>query len=264
MPRPRKKDIENNALLQEPFIVPDRILAGIDDNQPRAQQMYSLIRSLIIEMELNPGSPISEKAIGEAMSVSRTPLREALLKLADEGFVTIVPNMGTFVSKIDLATVFEGQFVRRALELETTRVAALKMDAEFLRELDVNMYQQQRCASDMDEAAFYQADEEFHRIISSIAASKRVWKTIHVAKGQLDRVRRLAFPLPDHMKVVLEEHTAIYEGLKNNDPAAAVAAMEIHLARIFITLQTLCESRPELFSEDAADMIAEHAKLLSP
>ncbi len=232
-------------------IFPEDLLTSIPETHPRSGRAYAVMRRAIIEMLLEPGSIVNEKAICLELGISRTPMREALLKLQDESLVRIAPASGTFIARIDLETVFEGHLIRRVLEMQMVRLAAQRMTAKAERDLDVNLYQQRRVAKDSDFGSFYELDEELHALITDIGASARVWRVIHSAKAQLDRVRRLAFPLPSHLETILSEHEAIVAALKRRDPDAAAAAMDLHLSRVFKTLQSLIVDKNHLFTEDA-------------
>lgn len=261
MPRPRKKTLDGKPIEKTVLKLPERALDMIDKSKPLASQVYGVLRYSIIEMSIEPGKLIPEREVCELLSVSRTPLREALLRLAEEGLVHIVPNSGTYVSKIDLNSVFEGQLVRRALEKETVRIATLQLSQESRSQLDISMFTQRRLAADQDLAAFYEADEEFHKLICNIGTSDRVWRIIHSAKAQLDRVRRLAFPLPNHMDVVLEEHTTIVAALKAGDSTSAEKAIDRHLNRVIETVRQLVDNNPDLFTSDTNATIEKYAKL---
>ena len=232
-------------------IIPEELLQSIPETQPRSGRAYAVMRRAIIEMVLEPGSIVNERAICAELSISRTPLREALLKLQEESLVRIAPAKGTFVARIDLETVFEGHLIRRVLELQMVRLAAQRMSVKAERDLDFIIYQQRRVAKDNDFGRFYELDEELHALITDIGASARVWRVIHSAKAQLDRVRRLAFPLPSHLHTILSEHEAIVAALKQRNPDKAAAAMDIHLSRFFKTLQSLIADKTHLFTDDA-------------
>lgn len=238
-------------------IIPQDLLRGVPENLNRSGWTYAIMRRAIIEMALQPGSIVNEKAICAELGVSRTPLREALLKLQDESLVRIAPATGTFVARIDLETVFEGHLIRRVLELEMVRLAAQRMTARAERDLDFNLYRQRQVASDNDFGQFYELDEEFHEIVTEIGASERVWRVIHSAKAQLDRVRRLAFPLPSHLDTILTEHEAIVTALKLRDPDKAAEAMDVHVSRVFKTVQSLIADKTHLFTDDARQTLEE-------
>ena len=249
MPRPRKKlKVETEGSLSAQPVFPTLLASLIEPALPKSAQVYDVIRRAIVGLSMPPGSVINEKAICEHLGISRTPLREAILKLSAENLVAILPNSGTYVSRIDLQTVFDGQLIRDALEMKVVRLAATKMNSVFERRLDFNMHQQGRLARELDFDGFYELDEAFHSMICEFGASVRIWRIVHGAKAQLDRVRRLAFPVPNHLDIVLAEHETIAKGLKQRDADAAAAAMQVHLDRVFETIQTLMVQKREYFA----------------
>lgn len=260
MPRRRNKT-ELSSAGPTPLgpVLPASLVRVIEPSLPKTAQVYEVIRRAIVGLAMPPGSVINEKAVCEQLGISRTPLREAILKLSDEHLVVIVPNSGTYVSRIDLQTVFDGQLIRDALEMKVIRLAATKMSPEFERNLDFNMYQQKRLAAELDYDGFYDLDEAFHSMICEYGASPRIWKIVHGAKAQLDRVRRAAFPVPKHLEIVLAEHVAIADGLKMRDPDAAAAAMKVHLDRVFETIRTLLVQKRDYFAASALESLDNYA-----
>ncbi|WP_421724927.1 GntR family transcriptional regulator [Bauldia sp.] len=238
--------------------LPDDVIATINPELPKAAQIYEVIRHAIVSLALKPGAIINEKEICDRLGTSRTPFREAILKLNNEHLVTIVPNSGTYVAKINLQDVFDGQLIRDALELRAVRFAASRMTPEFERDLDFNVYQQKRFAAEKNYDRFYLLDEQFHFLICSFGTSERVWQVVHEAKAQLDRIRRLAFPTDNHMNIVLAEHLEVFEALKARDPDLAVEAMSRHLRRVFRTIRMLLDEDSEYFHEGAVDMLKEY------
>lgn len=261
MARPKKKDPATEPL-PEAIVqgLPLSLIASIDPALPKTAQVYGIMRRAIVNLHLSPGSIVNEKLICEQLGISRTPLREAILQLQVENLVSVVPNSGTYVSRIDLQSVFDGQLVRDALELKVVRLAATRMTPQFERALDFNIFQQKRMAQDLDYDGFYELDEAFHSMICEFGASAHIWKIINGAKAQLDRVRRLSFPLSSHLEVVLNEHVAVVDGLKLRDPDAAAAAMQVHLERVFTVIRRHIVERRDYFSTDAAIVLDGYMK----
>ena len=226
----------------------------IDPALPKTAQVYAIMRRAIVNLHLAPGSNVNEKLICDQLDISRTPLREAILQLQSENLVSVVPNSGTYVSKIDLQSVFDGQLVRDALELKVVRLAASRMTPQFERALDFNMHQQKRMAADLDHDGFYDLDEAFHSMICAFGASAHIWKIINGAKAQLDRVRRLSIPLPSHLEMVLREHMAVVDGLKLRDPDAAALAMKEHIDRVFTMIRRHVVERRSCFAAEAGEV----------
>src|SRR5471030_2616454 len=92
-------------------------------------QAYQALRDAVVCGELEPGRQLSENELAELLGVSRTPVREALIRLRDDRLVEIVPQLGTFVTRISVAAVEDAQFIREALECAAVRIAATAADA---------------------------------------------------------------------------------------------------------------------------------------
>ncbi len=244
MPRPRK-----HAVGAQPHRIPDFMsVAALQPHQPKAPQVYELMRRAIVNLAFPPGTALSEKLICESLAISRTPLREAMLQLQAENLVHVIPNNGTFVSPIDLQRLFDGHLVRGALETRVVQYAALHADADFDARLAAIMDAQRAVAREQDYDRFYELDEAMHQAICEFGASPRLWRVVNGAKAQLDRVRRLAMPEIGHLDVVLAEHAQIVGALARRDPAAARAAMQAHLDRVFLAIRHLLAQRPEHFA----------------
>ncbi len=199
---------------------------------------------------MKPGEPINEKAIAQQLAISRTPVREALLRLADEGLVDIRSHSGTFVSPIRLDAVFEGQMVREALELAVVRRAVERYKGEYPARFEDLLARQQACVDWRDHRGFHILDEEFHRLIADCAGTPRVWTLITGAKLQLDRVRLLADAIPGHLNQLLNEHRAIIGALAGGDTEEVVAKLKIHLDSVFSTAKIVFAEHPEYFPEE--------------
>jgi DNA-binding GntR family transcriptional regulator len=258
LPRPRKITTEAQSGQAASAALPDALTSRFNAALPKTAQVYDLLRRAIVTLVLTPGSIINEKQICDQLGISRTPLREAILQLNAESLVSVIPHSGTYVARIDLQNVFDGQLVRDALEMKIVRLAATKMTSMFERQLDFNLHQQRRLAQELDYDGFYELDEEFHSMICEFAASPRIWRIVNGAKAQLDRVRRLAFPVPAHLDIVLREHADIVAALKARDPDAADTAMKVHLDRVFDTIRRLITERADYFSSFSPDELDQY------
>ena len=113
--------------------------AQIDRGQPIPEQVYRLLRQSIITMRLPPGATIIEKQITDQLAISRTPVRDALRQLADEGLVGIKPQSGTFVAPIDRHELEEGRLIRRALEALAQEVRLMLDDDVVAEAQDIDL-----------------------------------------------------------------------------------------------------------------------------
>src|SRR5438477_6538020 len=126
-------------------IVP-RSSGRLDRDRQAAPQVFERLRGMIISLELPPGSPLSRAALAEQFGVSSTPIRDALMRLDEEGLVEVFPQYATVVSRIDVRRAQQAHFLRQALELEIVRGLALKHEDALSTELNAMIARQQQFA----------------------------------------------------------------------------------------------------------------------
>ncbi|OSR65081.1 GntR family transcriptional regulator [Pseudomonas syringae] len=223
----------------------------LDYRLPKTAQVYELLRSAIISLKLQPGETISEKDLCSQLDISRTPLREAILQLANQKLIIIRPNASTVVSPIKLKDVLEGQLVRETLEMRSVKLAARFFDDRHADAFNTSLLRQRSASQRKATDEFYSLDEDFHKIICECSGYPNLWRLLNGAKGQLDRVRRWAFPVQNHFDEVIGEHEKIASAIMSNDEATAEHLMLAHLDSIFETLQILIDERSDFFTEDS-------------
>ncbi|WP_372399972.1 GntR family transcriptional regulator [Azospirillum sp. HJ39] len=213
-----------------------------------ADAIHRDLRAEIVSLKRKPGDPIAEKQIAEAYGVSRTPVREAVLRLADEGLIEIFPQSGTFVSRIPLGALPEAGVIRKVLERATVRFAAERATRSQIAALRAGLERQREVDATGDADGFHQADEAFHAQITEMAGYPGFWTIIQQAKVQLDRCRRLTLPVPGRMRTVIAEHEAIVEAIAGHDPDAAERSLVRHLDNLQITVDDVRNAAPLYFS----------------
>jgi DNA-binding GntR family transcriptional regulator len=228
----------------------------VDPKLPIATQVHAALRRAILTMEIRPTAALSEKELSLRYDVSRTPVREALIKLADEGLVDILPQRGTFVAPIRMEEVSEAQFIREALEAAVIRSSAERSTPELIARLRALLVAQRRAAKEKDLEGFLQLDEAFHRAFSESIGQSRSWRLIQSVKAQLDRVRFLSLPEPGHLDAMVTQHEAIVRAVEVKDVDQAERVMRGHLREVFRTAQRLLASDPSLFDDDPARVAA--------
>lgn len=219
---------------------------ALDAGVAIAPQLYRLLRERIVRAELLPGEVISETEIARAYDVSRQPVREAFIKLAEAGLVQIRPQRGTMITRISSEAVMDARFVREAIEADVVKLVAEKCDDAIRRELASQVEHQKR-VTENDNDAFVKLDELFHRTLAEMAGKAYAWRVVEEVKAQMDRVRYLSVEKV-HMALLIHQHEAIVEGISRNDANAAEAAMRQHLREILKSLPALAQARPELFN----------------
>ena len=235
MPRPRKADEEQALELKK-----------VDRRLPAREQAYQVLRSAIISTVIPPGTMISENKICAAIGASRTPIRDAILRLSEEGLVEVYPQRGSNVAPISLSRVYEGHFVRRALELAVIREAAKKWTKEDTQKIKEIIAAQRKAT---DPVEILRLDDKFHEYFCQVAGLENIWHTIQSAKSHLDRVRHLAVPVRGNQDKVIAEHSRVLEALEAGDVRAAVKHHREHLDTVYETIERLAEKHDDIFSD---------------
>src|SRR5262249_28698609 len=213
-------------------------------------QIHAVLRRDIIVGHLAPRAILSEQEIAAGFGISRTPVREAMIKLAEEGLVEIFPQYGSFVAPIKLREVFDSQFAREALECAAVEKAVDRLDEPQDRQLKAVIDRQRALQRPQQREAFFRADEDMHMLILRIAGHGTAWHFVESAKVQMDRVRHLAITIPRKQASILAEHEAVVEALLSRDRNSAVDAMRTHLRAIFRTIEMLRNDKRDYFADE--------------
>ncbi len=212
-----------------------------------SRRVYLTLRQRIVDMVMAPGTRIVELDIAAEHGLSRTPVHEAVQRLAEEGLIEILQRVGTFVARIPIDQLEESMLIRTALEIVIVEKAAANADAEGVALLRRILAEQQGFATANDADAFHRSDEAFHAALAELAGCPGVWRTIQQTKAQVDRFRRLTLPIEGRMKGVVEEHTQVVEAIEHGAPQDAVAAMREHLDHVLPVVEMTRSFRPEFF-----------------
>ncbi|NYI92554.1 DNA-binding GntR family transcriptional regulator [Amycolatopsis endophytica] len=207
--------------------------------------VYEKLRRKVLTLELPPGAALSENELAASLGVSRTPVRESLILLAEEGLVQVFPQVGSFVSRVDPRRVADAQFLREAVEL-----AALEdlPESPDVAELEENLARQQEPGIDLEE--FFALDEEFHRGLLELSGHDPAWPTVVSAKGHLDRARRLGLHEANTPEVFARQHGEILRAVAAHDIPLARETMRTHLREVFADIERIRERKPDLFASN--------------
>lgn len=205
-----------------------------------------VLKENIVELILPPGSQISENELSAALSISRTPIREALAELEAIRLVEIVPQKKTSISLIDYALVEEASFLRFTMENAViAEVCARRTDEDLLRfEQNVELqrlYIRSGALEDM-----MKLDNAFHRAFFEITHKMEIYELMQKLQVHFDRVRNLSLTTrPD--AAIIEEHAAILASIRNRDAEAAGAQLREHLARYRVDADIIQKAWPQYF-----------------
>lgn len=192
-------------------------------------QVYALLRNLILTGDISPGELIDEKSIATQLGISRTPIREAVKRLSDEHLVDVVAQSATRASSLDPKSIEEAYLIRRALEMESAAQASQAM-TQLHTDALANIIKNHMLAIENKEfSKAIDIDDEFHCYIAKINNLKRLWQTVEVSKAQLDRCRHILLPRIGQAQKTIEQHRVILRALNSADTRKARDSMQDHL-----------------------------------
>jgi len=214
-----------------------------------SEQIYQILKDKIISLILEPGQDLDIQKLSVELGVSRSPIRDALLKLQEDNLVEIFPQRGTQVSRIDLEQVELERFLRITLETAIipqfckvfTRTDELKMG---------NAIAEQKMGYEVQNIDMLMAsDEKFHQIIYTSTSMDRLWKIYLTQCGNYQRIRRISFQINKITENVISEHQEILAAFKAKDETLAAKLEYEHLNKLKIELTTLMNQHPQYFKE---------------
>jgi len=215
------------------------VQATVQRDQPLSPQIYRLLRRVIVEGRLKPGAALKEPALAAHLQVSRTPVREAFLRLQQDGLLDLRPQSGTFVAPIDRTRVEEGMIVREALEVRAAAIAAVKISESELTILRRETDRMTDAARSGDNRSFIEADDRFHRALVDASAFSHIGVIIEQVNAQLDRIRYLSANVPERPEASVDEHWQLIDRLANGDADGSANAAQAHLTASWAIIRAI-------------------------
>ncbi|MCW2782817.1 MAG: GntR family transcriptional regulator [Marmoricola sp.] len=194
-----------------------------------SERVFELLRTSIVAGELVAGSQHSVYRLAEELDVSRTPVREAVLRLADLGLVTVERNRGVRIRGVsvdDVRFVFE---LRLMIEVPAVAYAAAVAGDELVEALDAELEAMQRCAETEDEAAFTRHDRALHAALAAPLGNPRVLAELTRLRDTVQVRGVSTIGRSREMTAVESEHEPIVAAIRTRDVAASTLAMWTHL-----------------------------------
>lgn len=232
-----------DPILTEPRLTPLDRLAG-----SLGQRVYLTLRHAILSLAYRPGEILRKPEICAELGVSRSPVSDAVARLAAEGLVDVIPQAGTYVARFSMEEIREGAFLREAIEVAAIELVARTITDEQLVILRRNLVVQAALLADNDFAGFYKLDGEMHELLLSFTGYRKLAAVSDTAWAHVNRARQLVLPVPGRVAATLAEHRAILAALEARDPDAARSAIRSHLRQLVTYLEPLERSHPDLFN----------------
>jgi DNA-binding GntR family transcriptional regulator len=217
----------------------------LDRTRLAAPQVLEKLRDAILSLELVPGTLLARQELADHFGVSQTPVREALLRLSEEGLVDVFPQHATLVSRIDIAAARQAHFLRRSIELELVHQLALEAPAGLVEQMKATIAQQAALSAAQRYGDFVGADRAFHRLMYEAGGVPDLWEMVSRVSGHVDRLRRLHLPTAGKTEAILRDHRAIVRGIEGKNPAAAQSALRKHLSGTLSAVDEICRQYPD-------------------
>lgn len=193
-----------------------------------AEQAYAALRDLIVSLQLAPGSPITEPELTERLGIGRTPVREALRRLALERLVEVYPRRGMFVTTVDVRDLVRLCEVRAVLEPEAARLAAERATKRDLVEIHA-LIEELGDRRRRDDRSLIDLDQRIHRAIYKTSHNQLLEETLEWYYTHALRIWMLALGRTSELRDAVQEHTELLEAIARGKGARAAELMHAHV-----------------------------------
>ena len=216
--------------------------------------VYEILRDKIINLDFNPGQEININSLAEELGVSRSPIRDALLRLEIDKLVEIFPQKGTRVSFLHKDIIKQERFMRTTMELAVLKIFMENLKTEAERKICATklysiILQQHANLLDGDKKLFLQNDDELHRFFYTETGNQWIWDVVTSHTGNDHRIRILSYNAQHIADDVEIEHKELVKAVQNGDVESAILVDEKHLNKLLEVLDTLEKNYPEYFEK---------------
>lgn len=195
-------------------------------------QAYHTLKDRIMRWQLRPGELLLVQPLAKELGISRTPVREAMVRLEQEGFVEEAEGKKFRVAEINLKSILEIHEIRELIELHTAAKAAASRDDRHLAELKRLIAEMEGAMQAMDHAAFFEADMAFHARIIHLGDNETLEALMFQLNEKIQRIRHMTTYVSRRVEDTIGEHNAILEAIRDGDSGAARRAMKRHLDEV--------------------------------
>jgi DNA-binding GntR family transcriptional regulator len=219
---------------------------------PRAalhEQVTQRLRQMLVESQIMPGAKLNERELCEVLSVSRTPLREAIKTLAAEGLVELLPNRGAIAVALSEADVLNTFEVMAGLEGQSGELAAQRITETELSEIKANHFEMMAAYTRRDLSTYYRLNAAIHRAINAAARNPVLTATYTQVNARLQALRFRSNQDGEKWKRAVQEHEQMIAALEMRDSVAMRSVLQLHLAhKRDVVLEQLHSIAPQSIS----------------
>jgi DNA-binding GntR family transcriptional regulator len=234
---------ENPSLQQKTTAAPPETIPSGENGQTP----YSILRKDIVELRLKPGTIVSIRDLCAHFHISRSPMRDALIRLEEEGLVGLLPQRGIMISRIDIRRVEEERFLRISVERNVMRLFMKQHAPEDMVFLEASIVKQKRLMQTRDYRSMIALDDEFHRYFYKVTGKMFCADAIWKASGHYSRLRLLTCVSQDISQEVTNQHSELVEAVNAGDTDRMLAVFDCHLGRLDEEVKGFSAKYPDLF-----------------
>lgn len=223
----------------------------LEKSRHAAPQVFEHLREQIMSLALTPGTVLSRADLVVQFGVSQTPIRDALMRLAEEGLVDIFPQHATVVCPINIALARQAHFLRRSVEVEVVYTLAKLPDAQraaLSGRLESILARQAAMLGLKDYKEFSAQDQLFHREMYEAAEVPDLWPLVRRQSAHLDRLRRLHLPIAGKANAILADHKNILDAIAQGNPQLAQDMLRAHLSGTLANVDEIRARFPDYFA----------------
>lgn len=216
------------------------------ENQTVASRVYAQLREQIMQMQLVPGTSMSEQEKAQHFGVSRTPVREAFIRLSREKMVVVSPQRRTVIPKINIDRANQERFLRESLELAVLEQLVQNQTPDIIRQLRHQINLQELAIQKGDHAAFLQHDDEYHDIYYTATNHLLCSQVLRRNVFDYQRLRYLSLISEENIRTNnMDEHKSMVDLIVSGDLQQVQSLLRKHVRRIFDEIQTLKKKYPD-------------------
>jgi DNA-binding GntR family transcriptional regulator len=208
---------------------------------------YRMIRENVLNVNIIPGTLVSENSLAEALNMSRTPIREAISRLVTEEVLQVYPQRGTYVSKIDMNRVFEAVFARSNLETAAVKLACERFSDADIYALESILNQQEFAYANSQLLEAIKLDNQLHKYFFTGNHMKNLWNMLQNISTDYYRVRYLKVSAKFRGTETMIEHRRVVEMIKKKDAEMASDLIRKHVEYLYEDVEMVKKKYPDYF-----------------
>ena len=208
--------------------------------------VYQTLKNAIQYLALMPGSTINEQELASELGVSRTPIREALIRLSSETLIAIYPQKGTYVSRIDFEFANEVAYMRHILDTEIC-LTLCRERVDLHDAVDEILYFMRAAVKKKNVIEYLKKDQEFHKALFAYGKHELIWDIISTSRAHYNRFVILDLQLDGKLENSYQQHCDILDSIASGDEKKLLEILDVHHDHTGVDYEMIQKNFPEYF-----------------